>query len=182
MVVCEIEELSHAALTAFALAAVRLMDMSARGTLDLASAEQVARWIATVHEEHGYKAFMALMEYVRAAATEDGMVDAVIEHVKREVRPRARCFLEERLAAEMEPKLRAKERAHLLARMLEHRFGELPAELRSRIHEADMQSLELWCLRLVSVATLDEVFAEPPRRRRSRRRRHRGKRPSPSPG
>ena len=103
------------------------MDMSARGTLDLARAEQVARWIATVHEEHGYKAFMALVEYVRGAATEDGMVDAVIEHVKHEVRPRARCFLEERLAAELEPKLRAKGRAELLVQQLEHRFGKLPA-------------------------------------------------------
>ena len=176
MIVCEIEELSHAALTAFAMTAVRLMDMSARGTLDLASAEQVARWIATVHEEYGYQAFMALMEYVRAASSEDGMVDAVIEHVKHEVRPRARCFLEERLAAELEPKWRANERAQLLVRMLEHRFGELPAELRSRIHEAGMRELERWCLRLVSVATLDEIFAPPPRRR-SKRRRHRGKPP-----
>lgn len=109
------------------------------------------------------------------------MVDAVIEHVKHEVRPRARCFLEERLAAELEPKLRAKGRAELLSRQLEHRFGELPAELRSRIEAASIQDLDQWGLRLVSVGTLEEVFAEAPPRRRSKRRRHRSKPPRPSP-
>ena len=105
------------------------------------------------------------------------MVDAVIEHVKHEVRPRARCFLEERLAAELEPKWRAKGRAELLVQMLAHRFGELSAELRSRVHAASIPELDDWGLRLVSVATLEEVFAELKPRRRSKRRRHRGKPP-----
>ena len=153
------------------------MDMSARGTLDLASAEQVARWIATVHDEYGYQAFMALMEYVRAASSEDGMVDAVIEHVKHEVRPRARCFFEERSEAMGELRGRAKGRAELLVQMLAHRFGELSAELRSRVQAASIPELDDWGLRLVSVATLEEVFGAPPPRRRSKRRRHRGKPP-----
>ena len=106
------------------------------------------------------------------------MVDAVIEHVKHEVRPRARCFFEERAEAKGEQR----GRAELLVRLLEHRFGELSAELRSRVQAASIQELDDWGLRLVSVATLEDVFAEPKPPRRSKRRRHRGKPPEPSPG
>jgi hypothetical protein len=49
--------------------------------------------------------------------------------------------------------------AVLLQRLLERRFGPLPAWARERIATADTQALEIWGLRVLDVASLDEVLA-----------------------
>lgn len=49
-------------------------------------------------------------------------------------------------------------RKALLLRMLSHRFGELSRTVVARINAADSAQLDRWGERLVTAATLDEVF------------------------
>jgi len=54
----------------------------------------------------------------------------------------------------------AKGKAELLERQLARRFGRLPAKARKRLAGATSKELDAYGERLLSVATLDEVFAE----------------------
>jgi predicted transposase YdaD len=49
--------------------------------------------------------------------------------------------------------------AEMLLRQLRIRFGTLPADTVTRVHEADPETLLHWSERILSAATLDEVFA-----------------------
>lgn len=51
-------------------------------------------------------------------------------------------------------------RADLLSTLLVHKFGELPLEFQSRLSAASVTELETWALRLLTCASLDEVFAD----------------------
>jgi predicted transposase YdaD len=51
--------------------------------------------------------------------------------------------------------------AKSLVRLLERRFGGLPAHVRKRVFAADMQSLDTWFDRAIDAADLQSVFAEP---------------------
>ena len=55
--------------------------------------------------------------------------------------------------------------AKLLRELLEHKFGALPKRIQQRLAEADEADLRTWSLRLLSAATLNEVFPKTPRRR-----------------
>ncbi|MGB5062933.1 MAG: Rpn family recombination-promoting nuclease/putative transposase [Candidatus Competibacter sp.] len=55
--------------------------------------------------------------------------------------------------------------AKLLREQLEYKFGALPKRIQQRLAEADEADLRTWSLRLLSAATLDEVFPKTPRRR-----------------
>jgi hypothetical protein len=55
--------------------------------------------------------------------------------------------------------------AELLRRLLEHKFGALTPRLRQRLAEADETTLQTWSLRLLTTATLDEVFPKASRRK-----------------
>ncbi|MEL6184596.1 MAG: DUF4351 domain-containing protein [Myxococcota bacterium] len=50
--------------------------------------------------------------------------------------------------------------AQLLLRLLTHRFGELPAEVETRVRAADDGSLQRWGVRLLDATSLDAVFAD----------------------
>jgi hypothetical protein len=47
-----------------------------------------------------------------------------------------------------------------LLRLLEKRFGEVPARLRERVEGADVDSLQHWLDRTLTAATLEQVFSE----------------------
>jgi Domain of unknown function (DUF4351) len=55
----------------------------------------------------------------------------------------------------------AEGQAKSLVRLLEKRFGQLPAQLRERVFSADVQSLDTWFERAIDAADLQSVFAEP---------------------
>ena len=59
--------------------------------------------------------------------------------------------------AERRAKGRQEGEATLLLRLLERRFGALPAPVRDRI--ADTATLEAWGLRVLDAGSLDEVLA-----------------------
>jgi hypothetical protein len=48
--------------------------------------------------------------------------------------------------------------AHLLERLLIHRFGPLPARILEQLHQASASQLETWALNSIDAAALDEVF------------------------
>ena len=48
---------------------------------------------------------------------------------------------------------------HLLLRLLQRRFGDLPQHVVARVQRAHTADLELWTDRLLLVSTLDELFA-----------------------
>lgn len=53
----------------------------------------------------------------------------------------------------------------LLKQLLEHKFGPLPKRIERLVTSADEAALRTWSLRLLSAATLNEVFPKTPRRR-----------------
>jgi hypothetical protein len=68
-----------------------------------------------------------------------------------------RQWLQEgRVEGRMEGRLEGE--AALLLRLLERRFGALPAGVRDRIATADAAALEAWSLRVLDAATLDDVL------------------------
>ncbi len=56
---------------------------------------------------------------------------------------------------------RQEEAVALLCRLLEHRFGPLPALARQQIEAADTPTLEAWGLRLLDATSLEEVLRTP---------------------
>jgi len=59
-----------------------------------------------------------------------------------------------------EAKGEAKGKAELLERLMAQRFGRLPVKARKRLAAATSKELDVYGERLLSVATLDEVFAQ----------------------
>ncbi|MEU6558800.1 Rpn family recombination-promoting nuclease/putative transposase [Nocardia nova] len=54
--------------------------------------------------------------------------------------------------------LRAEGEARGLLRLLTHKFGELPTSLVSTVHNASLDDLERWSLRILTADSLQEVF------------------------
>ena len=49
--------------------------------------------------------------------------------------------------------------AKILTRLLEKRFGGIPASVRQRIFEADVRSIEVWVERAFDAPDLQSIFA-----------------------
>ncbi|MBF0583596.1 MAG: Rpn family recombination-promoting nuclease/putative transposase [Magnetococcales bacterium] len=60
-----------------------------------------------------------------------------------------------------EQKGRREEGASMLTRLLQHRFGELPAWVNQKIAEAELPTLEEWTLRVLDAPTLEGVLTDP---------------------
>jgi hypothetical protein len=60
--------------------------------------------------------------------------------------------------AEGEVKGEVKGEAKLLTRLLEHRFGVIPAALRQRIFDADVDSIDAWAKRILDASSLESIF------------------------
>jgi predicted transposase/invertase (TIGR01784 family) len=54
---------------------------------------------------------------------------------------------------------RAEGKAETLLKLLSHRFGRLPAEVKRRVHGADAETLDRWALRILDAASLNDVIA-----------------------
>ena len=82
------------------------------------------------------------------------MVDAEAEH---------KAGQEEGVMGRMMEKLKAEGRvegeAKSLTRLLERRFGPLPAAVKSRIDGADLNQLDAWIDRVLDAKSLDAMFA-----------------------
>ena len=46
----------------------------------------------------------------------------------------------------------------LLERLIERKFGSLPAETKSRLASATLKQLEAWSLNILDASSIDEVF------------------------
>ena len=55
-------------------------------------------------------------------------------------------------------------RASLLTRLLEPRFGRLPARVRERVRSASVQDLDAWGDAVPNAPTLEAVFEDTPKR------------------
>ncbi len=62
--------------------------------------------------------------------------------------------------AEGEAKGKAEGRAETILRMLHKRFGELPAEIATRVRTGSLADLDRWTDRILDAATLAELFAD----------------------
>jgi len=116
-----------------------------------------------VHDAEGFGDYRALLEYVWSAGSDDTMIEAIIEHTREELRAAATSVAEmletrgwERGRAEGEQKGRA-----LLLRMLEHRFGALPEDVRARVLAAEPVHVEEWTLRVLDATVVEDVFGDP---------------------
>jgi hypothetical protein len=141
---------------------LRLLRLAALGELVVANAERIARWIGVVHDAHGYADYRALLEYVWRAGS-DGMVEAIIEHSREDLREAAMSAADQ-LEARGWAKGRAEGEAkgrELLLRMLEHRFGTVSHDARARVLAAEHVQVEEWALRLLDAATVEDVFDGP---------------------
>lgn len=154
-------------LTTLARTTFRLLRLAALGQLVLENAERIARWLDRVHGAHGYDDYRALMEYVALAGSDEGMIEAIVEHAGEGVKEtamstadhlEARGYRKGREAGREEG--REEGRASLLLRMLEHRFGRLSEQVREQVLEASPRRVDAWALRLLSASSLDEVLGE----------------------
>ncbi|MBF0627280.1 MAG: DUF4351 domain-containing protein [Magnetococcales bacterium] len=71
-------------------------------------------------------------------------------------------FLKAQMDAELRGKLEGKleGEAALLTRMLQRRFGLLPAWIHEKIAQAELPALEEWSLRIFDAHSLEEIFAD----------------------
>ena len=60
-----------------------------------------------------------------------------------------------------EQKGRQEEVASILTRLLQRRFGELPAWVGEKIAQAESSTLEAWTLRILDASTIESVLADP---------------------
>ena len=64
----------------------------------------------------------------------------------------------EKLKAEGRVEGRVEGEAKSLTRLLERRFGPLPAAIKSRVDRADLKQLDAWVDRVLDVKSLDAMF------------------------
>jgi predicted transposase YdaD len=162
MIVHELHDdsLPTAELTALARTTFRLLRLAALEQLVVANAARIAAWLDEVHDMHGYDDYRTLLEYIWSAGKDVGMIEAIIEHSREDVKSEAMSaaeWLREQGRAEGEAKLRA-----LLLRQLELRFGAVPPPERAKVLEAEPEQVETWALRLPIAASLSEVFEGEP--------------------
>jgi hypothetical protein len=113
------------------------------------------------------EAVSVLHSYAVEAANTDPEDKAIImtatqiyEKIKDEGRKEGRKEGREEGRKEGREEGRKEGREELLLRLLAQRFGKLPAKVVARIHAADSAQLDRWGERVISAATLEEIFAK----------------------
>ena len=95
-------------------------------------------------------------EYIRNTST--GEAREELERKLAAVKPEQK----ESVLGSMMEKLKAEGRvegeAKSLTRLLERRFGPLPAAIKSRVDRADLKQLDAWIDRVLDVQSLDAMF------------------------
>lgn len=99
-----------------------------------------------------------------------GLIGAIIEHTREDVRSSAIRVLEELEAKELawgradaatieREEGRLEGRAELLLWQLEHRFGPLPFHLKPKVLGAPAHQIESWALRVLTASSIDDVLS-----------------------
>ena len=93
------------------------------------------------------------------AGQKEGVVGKMIENFIAEGRVEGEARGFEKGEARGLAKGRAEGEAKSLIRLLERRFGPLPAAVRSRVDGADLNQLDAWIDRVLDAKSLDAMFA-----------------------
>ena len=96
---------------------------------------------------------------VVSEASDPELADSIMSTANK-LRAEGEAKGEVRGEAKGEARGEATGRIKLLLRMLQARFGTLPAEVTERIRSASTDDLDRWGVRLMDASALDEVFAQ----------------------
>jgi predicted transposase YdaD len=172
-----IYELHHDAipadkLTALVRATLGLMKLVALGALTLDDAAIVAEWFVRVRSNHGHDAVTALTYYLFHTGQDEHIIDAIATEADAETRAsmmtiaeklRARGKAEGKAEGKLEGKAegKAEGKLELVLQLLALRFCTLPTPVVRRVRTGTLPELDHWAARLLTAATLDDVFTEP---------------------
>jgi hypothetical protein len=131
------------------------------GALVVEHAKRIAGWIAEVHGEAHDDDFEAIVEYILQATKDRDLMPTIHQYVNEQTQE-SLMSVGEWLRASGKAEGEARGRAELLLQLLHQRFGRLSRTARARIHAGTIPELERWASRLLTAASLGEVFAEPP--------------------
>jgi predicted transposase YdaD len=118
--------------------------------------------VELLHAPNGRQAVETLFRYITAVA------ELPAEELTRALRaaaPRseeALMTIAEQLRAEGRAEGRAERGQAVLLRLLSLKFGEIPGSLRERVTQASEQDLDRWTERILTAASLDDVFEQAP--------------------
>lgn len=166
MVVHELHDdsIPHEELTVFARNALRVLRAAALGALVVEHAKRIAEWVAEVHGNSEHDDFEAIVEYILQATKDRELMRNIYQYVSEKKTDDTMSgvdWLREDGKAEGRVEGRVEGTATLLLRLLDQRFGKLPRDIWDRVRGGSLPELERWASRLLVVASLDEVFAEP---------------------
>jgi len=151
-------------LTTLAKTTFRLLRLAALEQIVSANARLLSKWLNEVHLVHGFDDYRSLLEYILRTTKDDTMSHSIIEHTHEDLKPEAMScadMLEAKGRANGWAEAMAKgqtEKRVMLLEMLEHRFGPLPTDVRSRVSVACGADVRRWVLRLLDAASLPDVF------------------------
>jgi hypothetical protein len=119
------------------------------------------RFREALQAPHGAESMDKLVRYITLANEHISWDDfrATIHQHAPEVEE-ATMTIAEQLIAQGEAKGLTKGQAHLLRKLLTLKFGEIPSDYRARLANASLVELDVWAERVLSAASLDEVFAD----------------------
>ncbi len=109
-----------------------------------AAARAVLKYIAAAGRELPPEEIQNIMEHPTAAGTEDA--EGTLGDQLREY------FMDDGIARGMKD---------MLLLLVEQRFGKLPDAAKARLQAANISTLRGWAPRVLTAATLDDIFAEP---------------------
>ena len=154
--------LRQRSLTTLMLAGLVLLKHAPKSTDVFA---ELASWIDVFvrisRAPNGLDALRLLLEYI--SLTSDAEPSNIAEFAKQigPVAEDAYMTAAEKLVQQGEERGRKEGQAELLLRQLELRFGNLPEGVSKRVQQASDTDLTRWVERVITAASLDEVFAEP---------------------
>ena len=154
--------LRQRSLTTLMLAGLVLLKHAPKST-DVLS--ELASWIDVFIQisraPNGLDALRLLLEYI--SLTSDAEPSNIAEFAKQIGRVAEDAYMTaaEKLVQQGEERGRKIGQAELLLRLLSLRFGNLPEGVSERVQQASDTDLTRWAERVITAASLDEVFARP---------------------
>ena len=150
-------------LTVLARTALQLMRLIATGVITRENAAALGKWLVEIRGEYGQEALEAVLCYLENTDRSGTMMKTIEDLSPRELfadvipepgSPRACAIAEGRSQGKREG------RAEMLINLLRARFRRLPRAVTQRVNAGTSVELKRWGKRLLTVDTLDEVFAE----------------------
>lgn len=124
----------------------------------------MARWFVEVRARHGHDALAALTHYLFHTGQDERIIDAIATEATPAVRASMTTIAEKLRArghAEGKTEGKTEGKIELILEQLSLRFRKLPKHVVRRVHNGTLPELERWAARLLTAASLDDVFAEP---------------------